>query len=414
MVEISLKEERLPGSIQVQQLQESFVLELIREDWLSTEQARTRLRQLKLSQLAAEGLRLRFAAAELKLPPEELSPASRRRQHAAGMNFQLACRETAAGWKHIYPFASDANPLQLFFLIPAKEGPEHADRAGRFMEELGQRLSTCLEYECTIIAGVELKGLKRLKNAFASCLCALGRGSLPEARQGEDSRAASAMTWLPPDEERRLLHLIGTADTFAFGQELDALFGPGRQEALLSGFQLYQGLRILLLLAVTAGKFAFRGSALSKYVWNSHSTLAACITAPELKEQLSALGLLVMEEVKLARQSPERALAEAVRRYIERNYGWEIQSAVAARIFGMEEDSLLRHFKQHVGMQPADYAVKIRMGRAEQLLPDVSLKLSDLALLVGYDSPGHFVSAFKKYSGRSPKEYRERLLRNRR
>lgn len=153
---------------------------------------------------------------------------------------------------------------------------------------------------------------------------------------------------------------------------------------------------------------------MSKYVWNSHSTLAACITAPELKEQLSALGLLVMEEVKLARQSPERALAEAVRRYIERNYGWEIQSAVAARIFGMEEDSLLRHFKQHVGMQPADYAVKIRMGRAEQLLPDVSLKLSDLALLVGYDSPGHFVSAFKKYSGRSPKEYRERLLRNRR
>lgn len=148
-------------------------------------------------------------------------------------------------------------------------------------------------------------------------------------------------------------------------------------------------------------------------MWNSHSTLAACTNAPELKAQLSALALLVMEEVRLARQSPERALAEALRRYIERNYGWELQPALAARLFGMEEDSLLRHFKQHVGMQLADYAVKIRMGRAEQLLPDASLKLNDLALLVGYDSPGHFVSAFKKYSGRSPKEYRERYQRSR-
>ncbi|AIQ46366.1 hypothetical protein R70723_11120 [Paenibacillus sp. FSL R7-0273] len=413
MVEISLKEEQLPGSLQVKQLQESFLLDLIREDWLSTEQARARLRQLKLPQLAAEGLRLRFAAAELKLPPEELSPASRRRQHAAGMEFQLACREAAAGWKHIYPFASEANPLQLFFLIPAKEGAEHTDRAGRFMEELERRLGSSLKYACTVTAGVELKGLKRLKNAFVSCLCALGRSSLAETQQVEGSWAVSAVTWLSADEERRLLHLIGTADTFAFGQELDALFEAGRQEAPLSDLHLYQGLRVLHLLAVTAGKFAFRGTALSKYVWNSHSTLAACTNAPELKAQLSALALLVMEEVRLARQSPERALAEALRRYIERNYGWELQPALAARLFGMEEDSLLRHFKQHVGMQLADYAVKIRMGRAEQLLPDASLKLNDLALLVGYDSPGHFVSAFKKYSGRSPKEYRERYQRSR-
>ncbi|WP_241781779.1 helix-turn-helix transcriptional regulator [Paenibacillus sp. DMB5] len=74
---------------------------------------------------------------------------------------------------------------------------------------------------------------------------------------------------------------------------------------------------------------------------------------------------------------------------------------------------LNRQFKQHVGIPLADYTVKIRMGRAEQLLPDERLKLTDLAPLVGYASSSHFASAFKKYSGKSPKEYRERLQRSR-
>lgn len=97
MVKISPEEELQSGRGQVRQLQESFLLQLIQEDWPGTEPVRTRLRQLKLAPLAAEGLRLRFAAAELKLPPEEMSPAFRRRQLAAGAGFQLVCREVAAG-----------------------------------------------------------------------------------------------------------------------------------------------------------------------------------------------------------------------------------------------------------------------------------------------------------------------------
>lgn len=258
MVEISLKEEQLPGSLQVKQLQESFLLDLIREDWLSTEQARARLRQLKLPQLAAEGLRLRFAAAELKLPRRSCLPPPDADSMPRGWSFSLpAGRRQQAG--SIFIRLPVKRIRCSFFLIPAKEGAEHTDRAGRFMEELERRLGSSLKYACTVTAGVELKGLKRLKNAFVSCLCALGRSSLAETQQVEGSWAVSAVTWLSADEERRLLHLIGTADTFAFGQELDALFEAGRQEAPLSDLHLYQGLRVLHLLAVTAGKFAFRG-----------------------------------------------------------------------------------------------------------------------------------------------------------
>ncbi|WP_342565459.1 AraC family transcriptional regulator [Paenibacillus sp. FSL R7-0345] len=414
MVEISLEEELLPASGQVRLLQESFLLQLIREDWPGTDHVRTRLRQLKLAPLAAEGLRLRFAAAELKLPAEGVSPAVRRRQLAAGTWFQLVCREAAAGWKHIYPFVNEANPLQVFFVIPLKEGSGHADRTGRFLTELEQKLNAAVEQDCTVAvaAGLEIKGLKRLRNAFASCLCNLDLNGRPGMGPGEADAAMPVMTWLSPEEERRLLQIIETADTFAFEQELTALFGAEKHSAGLSAAQLYQAVRLQLLLTVAAGKFAFRGTALCKYLWNSHAMLAACTSPAQLTEQLSALGLLVMDEVKLARQSPERGLAEAVRKYIERNYGWELQPAAAAQLFGVEEGSLTRQFKQHVGIPFADYTVKIRMGRAEQLLPDEKLKLTDLAPLVGYASLSHFVSAFKKYSGKSPKEFRERLQKS--
>ncbi|MNW69747.1 Xylose operon regulatory protein [compost metagenome] len=53
------------------------------------------------------------------------------------------------------------------------------------------------------------------------------------------------------------------------------------------------------------------------------------------------------------------------------------------------------------------------MAKAEQLLQADDLKLPELAQLVGYSSLSHFVSAFKKYSGKSPKEYRERIHRTR-
>ncbi|MNI64766.1 HTH-type transcriptional activator Btr [compost metagenome] len=82
-------------------------------------------------------------------------------------------------------------------------------------------------------------------------------------------------------------------------------------------------------------------------------------------------------------------------------------------MFGIEESELSRQFKRHVGIPLTDYVTKIRMAKAEQLLQDDSLKLTDLALMAGYSSPSHFVAAFKKYSGVSPKDYRARLQKNR-
>lgn len=401
MFEIKPAEERLPGSGQVRELQESFLLQLLREDWLSLGAVKTRLRQLKLAPLAGEGVKLRYAAAELKLPAERLSSMPKRRQLACAQFHKLG-RESSGNWKHIYPFVYEADPLLMYFLIVSKEGEEHAGRTERFIEELGQNLGRHMELECSVAAGLEVKGLKRLKNAFSSCLYALDSHCIPVSDR-----------WLSPEEERRLSQIIEHADTAAFERELNALVETDNGEGRPLDICRYKAIRLLLLLAVIAGKFQSRGAALGKYLWNSHKTLAASTSREQMKEHLHELGLLAMDEVRLAYQSGGRALAEAVRKYIERNYGWELTLAAAAQLFGVEESSLSRQFKQHVGIPLADYVAKARMAKAEQLLQEQGLKLTELPLLVGYSSPGHFVSAFKKYSGKSPKEFRERLHKTR-
>lgn len=412
MFEIRQVEEELQGSGQVRQLQESFLQQMVKEDWLSTEPVRTRLRQLKLTALAGEGLKLRYSAIELKVP-SELMVSRHKDRLLAGTLFQKVCRETAGGWKHIYPFGDESDPLRMYFLIPSKEGVEHANRTERFLEELLQKLKDIMELDCSCAAGLEVKGLKRVKNAFASCLCALHRTNRIAAESWKEAGPVTVMSWLSPEDERRLSQIIESADSAAYKRELRYLFEGGEPEQIPFDISMYKAMRLLLLLTAIARKFECSGTALGKFLWNSHKTLAAYTSPEELKQQLQELGLLVMEEVTLARNSRRSALAEAVRRYMERNYGCELPLAAAARLFGLEEHSLSRQFKQHVGIPLADYVAKIRMAKAEQLLQADDLKLPELALLVGYSSLSHFVSAFKKFSGKSPKEYRERLQRTR-
>lgn len=51
------------------------------------------------------------------------------------------------------------------------------------------------------------------------------------------------------------------------------------------------------------------------------------------------------------------------------------------------------------------------MERAKALLSDSRYKISDVSSKVGYSDGNYFGKSFKKYSGFSPSEYREKMLR---
>ena len=56
------------------------------------------------------------------------------------------------------------------------------------------------------------------------------------------------------------------------------------------------------------------------------------------------------------------------------------------------------------------YITEYRMEKAKQLLKDARFKITDISSRVGYSDGNYFGKSFKKYSGLSPSEYRERNL----
>lgn len=66
-------------------------------------------------------------------------------------------------------------------------------------------------------------------------------------------------------------------------------------------------------------------------------------------------------------------------------------------------------FKKHSGMTIYDYLLKRRMEEAMRLLSDPSRKVYEVAEIVGYKSKPYFSETFKKYFGKTPKEFQQSL-----
>ena len=64
--------------------------------------------------------------------------------------------------------------------------------------------------------------------------------------------------------------------------------------------------------------------------------------------------------------------------------------------------------KSIVGMTPVDFVRHIRMQRAEQLIAGSTYPFSQIAYMVGFSDPKYFGKCFKKETGMTPSEYREK------
>lgn len=394
--------QRTEKSDQLRRLQESFLLQLVREEWGSLKAVKERLCQLHLAPLARDGVKLQYAAVQIELPAN-VAGVTNGMQARLSTDFQSLCREAAGCKKHIYPFCDAVSPLLMHFLILSKEG---GGKPERWIIELQQHLESVLELKSTAAAGMEVKGVKRMKKAFACSMLSLYRSGWTE------NGGSVNFPGIPAELEHSLVQCLETPDRSGFERELDVLMAMSEKEAASLDAALYHAQLLLLSLTAIAGKYECSGTALLKYLWNSRIQLAACSSRSELRNRLMEFGELVMRDVELARHSGGRYFAEAVRKYIDRNYGCELSMSSVALMYGVDEASLSRQFKLHVGISPGDYITRIRMAKAEQLLQDCALKLSELSALVGCPSVSHFASSFKKYSGISPKEYRVRVLKN--
>ncbi|WP_028608887.1 response regulator [Paenibacillus harenae] len=98
--------------------------------------------------------------------------------------------------------------------------------------------------------------------------------------------------------------------------------------------------------------------------------------------------------------------------YIHMNYANEkmsLQDLCRHVLMSTSYFSLI--FKQHTGETFVEYLTGVRIAKAKELLHNTTLKLYEIADLVGYKDPNYFSILFKKHTGAAPKDYRDKQIK---
>ena len=98
--------------------------------------------------------------------------------------------------------------------------------------------------------------------------------------------------------------------------------------------------------------------------------------------------------------------------FINNNFANNIKVTDIANYVGLNRSYLSSLFKKSLNVSPQEFLLSVRMNKAYELLKKLELSIGDISRSVGYIDPLTFSKTFKKYSGYSPKQYRENLYKN--
>lgn len=114
---------------------------------------------------------------------------------------------------------------------------------------------------------------------------------------------------------------------------------------------------------------------------------------------------------RLIDKSKKTHIVIEVQKYINRNYHNEdLSISEIANNLGISQTYLIRLFKRELRMTFTNYLTNVRIKNAIILMRDPSLKLYEIAELIGYSTQHYFSNVFRKHVGISPQDYKLGLV----
>ena len=116
----------------------------------------------------------------------------------------------------------------------------------------------------------------------------------------------------------------------------------------------------------------------------------------------------VCQELMLRAKPAEPPAMTKARQFIAAHHSEPLSLPQVARAVNMSATYFSKRFKEATGMTFIDYLGRVRIEKAKNLLQNPNLRVSAIALDVGFQSLSQFNRTFKKITGRSPKQLRRR------
>ena len=151
--------------------------------------------------------------------------------------------------------------------------------------------------------------------------------------------------------------------------------------------------------------------------WNTRylfSQIMSCAKEPVNGGERSSP--LLYEFIMLAREHMltgpsddiKKMMTERAISYIDKHYSEDIALDELAELSGVSAQYFCRVFHGCTGMRPVEYINNKRVSEAKLLLVSGNMKIADIALKVGFRDNNYFGIVFRRATGISPREFRQR------
>lgn len=97
--------------------------------------------------------------------------------------------------------------------------------------------------------------------------------------------------------------------------------------------------------------------------------------------------------------------------YMEDNFSESVSVEALAADLGISQRHFVRRFKNATGDSPLVYLQRVRIEAAKQKLENTMLSIDEITQEVGYEDANSFRKLFRKNTGLSPREYRNRFAK---
>lgn len=173
---------------------------------------------------------------------------------------------------------------------------------------------------------------------------------------------------------------------------------------------------IYVILLTNYAEFSYAKEAISCGVYEY--LVKSDIRPKELKEILDKVNESVkeLEKNKVSKLQKESTLSESkdgysktIKKsidYIHKNYKQHISLQDISNYVFLSHEYFSRLFKEEVGENFSSYLTNYRMKKSESLIKNTDMKISQIAIEVGYTNASYFSRSYKKFKGISPEDDR--------
>ena len=113
--------------------------------------------------------------------------------------------------------------------------------------------------------------------------------------------------------------------------------------------------------------------------------------------------------VFLSKESMEHHIITSVKQFTEEKIGEPFRIGELCASLGYSKSYLCKLFREQTGETLASYSVRLKVGRAKQLIREDRMNFSEISASLAFDNPQYFTRVFKRVTGMTPTEFKRSL-----